>query len=117
MSDKPDWVEPEEKHHGHPRFYKIIDELRDLHDRKNHDYAAGGNPLGNFLRVSEILSLYPGLRLDDPTVVALTYAMKQIDAVLWILSNGHGSVVEGTQDRLQDVSVYSIIAMILEGEK
>ena len=45
--------------HGHPKYIELA--LRDieLHNKKNHDYAQGGDPLGNFQRVSEILSLYP----------------------------------------------------------
>lgn len=103
--------------HGHPKFYEIIEELADLHSRKNHDYASGGDPLGNFRRVAKIFSMYPGLDLSDPTVVALAYAMKQVDATLWMLSNKHKAKVEGTKDRLQDIAVYSMISMILEGEK
>ena len=101
------------KKNGHPRFYQLLDEFSKLHSEKNHDYATGGDPLGNFMRVSTILGLYPGLRLSEPLVVALTYAMKQMDATLWMLSNGHEAEVEGIPDRLQDVSVYSAIGIIL----
>lgn len=102
-----------DKRHGHPRFYELVDEITDLHSRKNHDYASGGDPLGNFKRVAKIFSMYPGLDLSDPMVVALTYALKQVDASLWMLSNGHEAKVEGIKDRLQDVAVYSIISMVL----
>jgi hypothetical protein len=101
------------KKNGHPRFYEILDEFADLHSRKNHDYASGGDPLGNFRRVAKIFSMYPGLKLSDPLVVALCYAMKQVDASLWMLSNGHKAEVEGVVDRLQDVSVYAAIGIIL----
>ena len=102
--------------YGHPDFYKIVDELKDLHSRKNHDYAAGGDPLGNFYRVANILSQYPGLDVSDPTVVAIIYALKQLDAVLWILANDIETMVEGAGDRFRDISVYSILAMILNKE-
>ncbi len=39
-------------YHGHPMFYEILDELRDLHFRKNHDYA-GDDPLSN-LKMCEV---------------------------------------------------------------
>ena len=64
---------PKQKLHGHPRFYEIIEALKDLHSRKNHDYASGGDPLGNFRRVATILAQYPNLKLSNPTVVALVY--------------------------------------------
>jgi len=102
--------------HGHPDFYRLCEEEMDLHSRKNHDYAAGGNPLGNFNRVSAILAMYPGLKPSDPAVVAITYMMKQLDASLWMLSNGHVAQVEGQKERWQDISVYSKIISILISE-
>jgi hypothetical protein len=99
--------------HGHPDFLPACIEEIKLHSRKNHDYAAGGDPLGNFKRVAEILAMYPGLMLDNPAVIALVYAMKQVDATLWMLSNGHEAQVEGIKERLQDVSVYAKLASIM----
>lgn len=105
------------KWHGHPMFHQLLDEEKILHDKKNHDYAQGGDPLGNFRRVAKILSLYPNLKLSNPAVVAMVYSMKQLDATLWLLSNGHEAKVEGFKERLQDVSVYSKIISILLEEK
>lgn len=93
--------------YGHPFFYQQTTEEAALHSRKNFDYAQGGNPLGNFQRVAAILALYPDLPHADPAVVALTYALKQLDATLWMLNRGHASVTgEGLHERLQDISVY-----------
>jgi hypothetical protein len=99
--------------HGHPDFLPACLEEIKLHSRKNHDYAAGGDALGNFKRVAAILEMYPGLDLAHPAIVALVYAMKQVDATLWMLSNGHEAQVEGIRDRLQDVSVYAKLARIM----
>lgn len=109
--------EPNEVMYGHPKFYDIVDELTTMYVKKNHDYACGGDPLGNFNRVAKILSLYPGLKLSDPSVVALVYSLKQLDAVMWMLSNGHAPTVEGIAERLQDIAVYAILEMILSKEK
>jgi 5-methylcytosine-specific restriction endonuclease McrA len=98
---------------GHPDFTRKLLEMWMLHLTKNHDYAHGGDPMGNFKRVATIFSLYPNLKLSDPAVVALVYAMKQVDAVLWMLSSGHSAKVEGFHGRLQDIAVYSTIADIL----
>ena len=105
------------KRHGHPMFYEILEGLADLHSRKNHDYASGGDPLGNFKRRATFYAMYPGLDLSDPTVIALVDSMKQLDAALWFLSNKHTPMVEGKSDRLRDVAVYAVIAMVLELEK
>lgn len=103
-----------EERFGHPRFYEILEELAQLHSDKNHDYSAGGDPLGNFYRVANILSQYPGLQLNDPAVVALVYLLKQLDAFMWMKSNGHLAKVEGLGGRIRDVSVYAILIEILE---
>jgi hypothetical protein len=102
--------------HGHPEFTKKLVQEAELHSNKNFDYASGGNPLGNFLRVSKILKLYPGLELSDPAVVAAVYMLKQLDAYFWIKSNKIETKSEGIQERLGDVSVYSKIIAIIEQE-
>jgi len=40
-------VEPP-KRYGHPKFYELLDEIADLHSRKNYNYARDGEPLSNF---------------------------------------------------------------------
>jgi hypothetical protein len=101
---------------GHPRFYALTAKENELHDKKNHDYASGGDPLGNFKRVALILGQYPGLDLSDPTVVALVFAMKQIDATLWGLCKKIEHKVEGITARMQDISVYTKLAQVLYEE-
>lgn len=102
---------------GHPRFFEMTMDEADLHARKNHDYACGGDPLGNFRRVGKFLEMYPGLRLNDPAIVAITYMLKQLDAYLWIKSNKHETRSEGIQDRLRDIHVYTKLVRIIEEEQ
>lgn len=102
---------------GHPRFKQLTEAEQKLHDEKNEDYAKGGRPLGNFERVSKILGLYPNLKLSDPTVVALTYAMKQLDAALWMLNGEYEGKVENITTRLGDVSIYMKLAIICHEEQ
>ena len=100
--------------YGHEDFIpKTLEEV-ELHSTKNFDYAAGGDPLGNFDRVAAIFALYPGLKLSDPVVYLFSLVMKQIDEVLWSKSRGFEGQVEGISKRLIDVSVYTKIAQILE---
>jgi hypothetical protein len=100
--------------HGHPDFIPLTLHELQLHSDKNHDYAHGGDPLGNFKRRAAILSLYPGLDLSDPTVVAMIDQMKQMDAALWQLSQGFEAKVENFDKRQEDVGVYAKIARILK---
>jgi hypothetical protein len=103
--------------HGHPKFLDLVlDEIR-LHSDKNHDFAKGGNPLGNFNRVGAILDLYPGLKPGDPVVVAVTFALKQLDASLWMLSQDYSAKVEGHTERWRDIAIYAKIIPILIEER
>jgi len=104
------------KYHGHPLFYKLTEEEIKLHSEKNRDYAQGGDPLGNFKRVSAIKKLYPGLPWESPIGVALGYMLKQLDAALWMISQGYEGEVENVDTRLRDVHVYAKLARILRRE-
>jgi len=103
------------EYYGHPDFYKITEEELELHSRKNRDYAQGGDPLGNFKRVSAMLSIW-GYDIP-PELVALIYMLKQLDCVMWMGSQGYEGKVEGADDRLADVHVYAKLARILHREK
>lgn len=95
--------------HGHEDFIPQLVRELELHNDKNHDYAKGGSALGNFERGSKILALYPGINPGDRKVYALILALKQIDAVLWGLSQNITHKVEGLSTRLDDIAVYATI--------
>ena len=97
-------------------FEQLTMEEFNLYLKKNKDYTYGGDPFGNFKRVSSILALYPKLRLSNPQVVAMVYLMKQLDAALWMMSEGYEGEVENIDTRLTDVHVYAKIARLL-GDK
>ena len=107
----------EQIQHGHPSFYKFTDAIKKLHSEKNYSYAHGGSALGNFDRVSSIMKLYPKMDWSAPEMVAMVYAMKQLDAYLWLKSNGHVDKFEGVAGRLQDIAVYTLIQMCIEEDK
>ena len=99
--------------YGHPDFTRMcLDEVA-LHSEKNHDYAFGGRATGNFVRVANILSQYPGLDISRPEVVGVIFMLKQMDAALWLMAKGHKAKVESSGERWRDVSVYSKIISIL----
>ncbi len=107
-----------EKHpYGHKDFISMALEEVALHSIKNHDYADGGKATGNFDRVAKILSLYPGLHVAQPSVVAVLYLMKQLDAALWIESNGHVTMDQSKAERWRDVAVYAKLISILDQEE
>lgn len=110
---------PEQKH-GHRKFYELLTTIGDLHNRKNFDYANGAaqGPLGNFNRISSITRLYPRTpEWGSPTGVALTYMLKQLDAALVMFATEKVSKTgEGLGERLRDVAVYALLAIILDEE-
>jgi hypothetical protein len=102
---------------GHPKFYEIVDKMKELHSKKNADYAEGmkEGPLGNFLRTSAIQRLYPGLDWSSPFGVAAAYMLKQLDAALVLKATSKESLTgEPVEARLFDVAVYSVLMMILD---
>jgi hypothetical protein len=100
--------------HGHPMFYRLCEEEAQLHAIKNQDYTKGGDPLGNFKRVSSDLEQW-GIACP-PYLVAFIYMMKQVDAVGNMFGQGYEGSVEGIEDRLRDISVYAKLATILYKE-
>jgi len=101
-------------YHGHPDFYKMTEQEIELHSAKNKDYAQGGDPLGNFKRVSAVLKTW-GFNIP-PELVCLIYGLKQLDAAFWMLSQGYEGEVENFDTRLTDVHVYAKLARILHKE-
>ena len=99
---------------GHPDFFDMtIDEMM-LHNAKNADYSKGGNPLGNFYRVSKALTSM-GFKIS-PTMVSIVYAFKQLDAAIHMLTEGYEGDIENVDTRLRDVHVYMKLARILHKE-
>ncbi len=97
--------------HGHPDFIPMtLDELK-LHSEKNYDYAKGGDPLGNFDRVSGALTAmgYP----ISPEMVAMVYAFKQLDAAIHMMVEGYEGATENFDTRMRDVHVYAKIIRLL----
>ncbi len=95
----------DQKYHGHPRFYELIQQMADLHSRKNHDYA-GDDPLSN-LRASEEIGIpaWKGIlvRLMDKWGRLKTFA-----------KTGTFEVKdESVVDTLMDNAVYSLLCIIV----
>lgn len=99
----------EDKKFGHPGFYKLLDEMAELHSRKNHDYAGTSDPLKN-LRRSQSIGIDPFtgvmIRLQDKWSRLEQFMQSGIMQV----SN------ESVEDTLIDNAVYSLLAIILKRE-
>jgi hypothetical protein len=110
----------QEKVYGHPKFHELLKEIGELHNKKNFDYAEGGEqgPLGNFKRIASIAGLYPHTESwSNSTGVALTYMLKQLDAALMMFTTDKTSQTgENLKERLRDVAIYALLAIIIKEE-
>lgn len=93
---------------GHPDFYKILDELAELHSLKNSDYA-NRDPLSN-LKMCELGGI-PGwkgviVRLTDKISRLLTFSERESYQVK----------DESVEDTFKDLAVYGILGLILYRE-
>ena len=89
---------------GHPKFHAIMEELRQLHVSKSHDYAPGTDPLGNLQECSDMgLAPWKGVvvRLIDKMAKLKTFSRKGILK--------HESII----DTFNDISIYAILGRIL----
>ena len=96
--------------HGHPVFYELLEQMADLHSRKNHDYSGTEEPLKN-LKSSIRLGIDPVLavlvRLQDKWSRLEEFAKK---GVLEVKD-------ESIEDTLMDNAVYSLLAIVLRREQ
>lgn len=94
---------------GSPRFYEILEELKQLHDKKNKNYATDQEPLSNFRECE---------RLGIPAWKGCLIRMLDKMSRLVELSKGKEDLVnESFVDTLRDLAVYSILCEVLYEEK
>lgn len=94
---------------GHPRFYELLKIIEDLHDRKNSNYAPDADPLAN-LRISENFGVKPWIG----TLIRISDKFSRLQE----LAKGKKDLVgENVKDTLLDLSIYSLLAIILYEEK
>lgn len=93
---------------GHLRFYQLVKEIADLHERKNQNYGAEEDPLSNF-KMCRLLGVSP--------FTGILVRMSDKWARIQALAKGKPDLVgESIVDTLKDLSVYSLLAIILYEE-
>jgi len=93
---------------GHPEFYRILQELGDMHEKKGSDYGTGHDPLAN-VRAST----------DWGVPAWIGTLIRANDKVIRLQSAAKGSKLrnEGVEDSLIDLASYAIIALVLYREQ
>ena len=46
------------KRHGSPDYYKLLQEMAEMHDKKSHDYATNDDPYGNYKFAGRLANLF-----------------------------------------------------------
>lgn len=91
------------------RFVEILDELKELHERKNKDYGTVNlvgefDPLGN---------LEACRRLGVEPIVGVVVRLEDKMARLESFVRRDELLCESVEDTLRDMAVYSILGLIL----
>ena len=85
-----------------PKFDALLDRMRDIHDRKNADYASGDNPYSNF----EEAARSAGVSVD--TVFAVLIGIKQA-RIKELTTKDKTPNNESLQDSRLDMAVYAAL--------
>ena len=98
---------------GHPRFYELLDEMKQIHDRKNADYSKDEDPLSNFRIIENI-----GIPAWMGIVVRLSDKLSRIMQLTRKALEGHEAEVkdETIKDTLLDLSNYGVLCAVLYEE-
>jgi hypothetical protein len=93
---------------GDPRFHAVLEEVREIHDRKQADYGRPTDPFAN-VRASEEWGI-------EPWVGSMVRAT---DKVRRLQTAARGSTLqnEGIEDSLLDLATYALIALVLYREE
>lgn len=90
---------------GHPRFYELLENLADLHDRKNANYAEDNNPLSNFEECEKF-----GVPAYVGTMVRMSDKWSRLTQ---LMKGKKDEVGESVKDTLLDLAVYSLLEIII----
>lgn len=103
-------MKEDKKQFGHPKFYGMLEQMADLHSRKNHDYAGDSDPLKN-LKACTRLNLEPFIGV----MVRLQDKWSRLEE---FVKSGQLMVKgESVIDTLMDNAVYSLLAIIIYEEE
>lgn len=92
------------KEQGDPRFYTLLDELRQTHAAKSHDYAQVDAPLSNFTRARAF-----GVEPWRGALVRLGDKVSRLEE----LSRGKAPRHESMRDTLVDLASYALLTVLL----
>lgn len=97
-----------EEHGGDPRFLAKLEQIAELHSRKQHDYGAGEDPFAN-LRASQDFGV-------EPWIAVIIRLNDKVTRLKSLIAKGELKN-EPVTDSFKDIAVYALIADIFYEEK
>lgn len=98
-----------EGRNGHPRFYELLEEIAELHHRKNFNYAKQGDPLSNFRMCEEF-----GVPATVGTMVRISDKYSRLTQ---LMKGKKDMVGESLKDTFMDMAVYALLEIVLLEEE
>jgi hypothetical protein len=87
-----------------PRFDMLLSEMRDLHARKNNDYARDDDPYSNFKFAALVAEGFTGTDAVFATMIGIKLArLKELRG------KGKTAQNESAQDSLMDLAMYAAL--------
>jgi hypothetical protein len=87
-----------------PRFDMLLSEMRELHEKKNHDYARDDDPFSNFTFAAEIADGFTGSDAVFATMIGIKLArLKELRG------KGKDAQNESAHDSLKDLAMYAAL--------
>jgi len=91
-----------------PAFHKLLEEIAELHDSKNTDYATNEDPLAN---------LKDCVKLGQPPVLGVVMRLQdKMRRIENFFCNGNLKH-EAVRDSFVDLAVYALLAVVILDEK
>lgn len=84
------------------RFEQLLNDMRELHSRKNHDYAKDSNPYSNFEEAADVA----GCSVDTVFRVMIGIKLARLKE---LLASGKTAQNESVQDSRMDLTMYAAL--------
>ena len=98
---------------GNPKFYEIIEQIKELYAKKNAQYALSSDTERNFKDGAFLLKKFFKDIDNKELAYLITLVSKQYLGVIEIVAENKKGTIESLKDKLQDIAIYAIIGMIL----
>ena len=89
---------------NNPRFTRLLHDMAQLHDRKNHDYAKDADPYSNFREAALVAQGFDGLDAVFAALIGVKLArLRELKA------SGKAPKNESIHDTLMDLAMYAAL--------